>query len=124
MSALLFRLRNVPDDEAEEVRKLLTDNEIEFYETSAGNWGISQPAIWIKDKEQLTKAKSMIEVYQQECLVRVRAEYDQQVEEGTERRLIDVIKENPIRFIIYIAAIALILTLSVKPFLDLAVGRD
>ena len=41
MSKLLFRLRNVPDDEAEEVRQLLEEHGIETYETDAGNWGIS-----------------------------------------------------------------------------------
>ena len=48
MALLLFRLRNVPDDEADEVRHLLNENSIEFYETSAGNWGISMPAIWLR----------------------------------------------------------------------------
>ena len=45
MSKLLFRLRNVPDDEADEVRELLTQHSIEFYETGAGNWGISMPRV-------------------------------------------------------------------------------
>lgn len=36
---ILFRLSGVPDDEADDVRMLLTDNAIDFYETSAGNWG-------------------------------------------------------------------------------------
>ncbi|MEE3087569.1 MAG: DUF6164 family protein, partial [Pseudomonadota bacterium] len=41
MAKLLFRMRDVPDDEAEEVRELLTQNKITFFETFAGNWGIS-----------------------------------------------------------------------------------
>ena len=45
MSKLLFRLRHVPEDEAEEVRALLEQNSIEFFETFAGNWGISLPAL-------------------------------------------------------------------------------
>jgi len=120
MSALLFRLKNVPDDEAEEIRNLLANNLIEFYETSAGNWGISFAGIWVKDAARLVEAKALIEEYEKERLIRVKMEYEQQVKEGRERTVIDVIKENPIRFIIYIAVIALILTLSIKPFLDLA----
>ncbi len=119
MSALLFRLRNVPDDEAEEIRQLLADHAINFYETSAGNWGISFAGIWVKDKAQLAPAKALIETYQKERQIRVRAEYEQQLSEGRQRRMLDVIKENPIRFLIYVAIIALVLTLSIKPFLDL-----
>ncbi len=119
MSALLFRLRNVPNDEAEEIRQLLADHAIEFYETSAGNWGISFAGIWVKDEAQLAQARALIETYQKERLTSARAEYDQQVSEGRQRRMVDVIKENPIRFLIYVAVIALVLTLSIKPFLDL-----
>jgi len=61
MSALLFSLRNVPYDEAEEIRQLLTSSEVEFYETPAGKWGISSPAIWLQDKNELQRAKSLIE---------------------------------------------------------------
>ena len=34
MSVLLFRLRNVPEDEAEDVRELLNKNGFEFYENN------------------------------------------------------------------------------------------
>jgi len=120
MPTLLFRLRDVPDDEAEEIRQLLTDNTVEFYETSAGNWGISFAGIWLKDEMRLAEAKALIEVYEKERLIKVRAEYDELAREGRERTMMDVIKENPIRFLIYMAVIALVLTLSIKPFLDLA----
>lgn len=49
MSKLLFKLRGVPDDEADEIRALLAEKQIEYYETSAGNWGISLPALWLQD---------------------------------------------------------------------------
>jgi len=122
MSTLLFRLRDVPDDEAEEIRALLADNAIEFYETTAGNWGISFAGIWVKDKAQLAEARVLIEEYEKERLTRVRTEYDQQVGEGRGRTMIDVMKEHPIRFLIYVVVIVLVLTLSIKPFLDLAGG--
>jgi len=120
MSTLLFRLRNVPDDETDDIRKLLADNAIKFYETSAGNWGISLAGIWLRDKAQLAEAKALIKAYEKDRLARVRSEYDAQVREGKERTMVDVIKENPFRFLIYMAVIALVLTLSIKPFLDLA----
>ena len=68
MPVPVFRLRNVPDDEAEEIRNLLKHNHIDFYETPAGNWGISMPAIWLNDDDQLERAKELIKEYQQHRL--------------------------------------------------------
>ena len=39
MAKILFRLNGVSDDEANDVRELLSNNAIDFYETSPGNWG-------------------------------------------------------------------------------------
>ncbi len=63
MSHLLYRLNQLPEDEIVEIRQLLEDAEIEFYETSSGNWGISLAAIWLPDDSQLTEAKSLLENY-------------------------------------------------------------
>ena len=41
MTTLLLNLRRVPDDEADEVRALLEQNRILFYETAPSMWGIS-----------------------------------------------------------------------------------
>ena len=48
MAKLLFKMRNVLADEAQDVRELLEDNKIDYFETFAGNWGVSLPAIWVK----------------------------------------------------------------------------
>ena len=119
MPTKLFALRGVPDDEAGEIRELLTDNEIDYHETPAGNWGISAPAIWVNDEKQTQKAKLLIEKYQQERLARARAEYEQLKKAGKNRTVIDLIKENPVRFIAYLAIIALVAYLSTKPFLHI-----
>jgi hypothetical protein len=66
MALLLFPLRNVPDDEAEDIRDVLSENSISFYETTAGNWGISMPAIWLSDESQLEQAREAINSYQEE----------------------------------------------------------
>ena len=39
MSARLFSLRNVPDDEAEEIRQLLASNAVEFCEDARRQMG-------------------------------------------------------------------------------------
>jgi len=118
MSVQLFRLKNVPDDEAEEIRNLLTNNHIDHYETPAGNWGVSMPAIWLNDDEQLEKAKQLIDEYQKERQVRIRNEYEQGKREGKNRNFINELLENPIQFVLYIAFAAVILYFSIKPFLN------
>lgn len=119
MPVKLFSLHNVPDDEAEEVRELLRGNAIDFYETPAGNWGISVPSIWLHDESQLEEAKALIGDYQKERLVRAREEYAQLERAGRRRTIGDVIRENPLRFVAYLAAIAALLYFSTQPFLDI-----
>ena len=49
MAKLLLNLRNVPEDEADEVRAWLKENSLAFYETQPSPWGISGGGIWIED---------------------------------------------------------------------------
>lgn len=119
MAVKLFAMNGVPDDEAEEVRELLASNGIDYYETSAGNWGISVAAIWLRDESQHQQARSLIEEYQRERFARAREEYAHLLRDGKRRTIIDVIRENPVRFIVYLAAIAAVAYLSTKPFMDI-----
>ena len=119
MPAKLFSLHNVPDDEAEEVRELLRSNEIDFYETPAGNWGVSVAYIWLHDENTLEKAKALIADYQKERLIRAREEYEQLGRTGKHRTLGDVIRENPLRFVVYLAVIATVLYFSTRPFMNI-----
>jgi Family of unknown function (DUF6164) len=116
MSALLFSLRNVPDDEAEEIRQLLASNAVEFYETPAGKWGISAPALWLPDQNQLQRAKSLVEAYQKERFLKRRQEFESLKRQGKHKTIVDAIAENPLRFIVYLAVIAIVLYFSVLPF--------
>ncbi|MES2367211.1 MAG: DUF6164 family protein [Pseudomonadota bacterium] len=118
MPVRLFSLNGVPEDEADEVRTLLMSSGVDFYETPAGNWGISSPAIWLNDESELNRARSLIDVYECERQVKVREQYAQLEKTGKQRTVIDVIKDNPVRFIIYLAAIVVIVYLSTKPFMD------
>jgi len=122
MSKQIFRLRNVPDDEAEEIRRLLSEHDIEFYETPGGNWGISMPALWLNDdnEHKAEEAKALIDQYQKERVVRIRREYEELKQQGRHRRLRDVFRERPLELIFYLLIAALILYLSTKPFLDFA----
>lgn len=111
MSKLLFKLRGVPEDEADDIRELLTENEIDFYETSPGNWGFSMPGIWLNDEGQFKNAQALIDVYQEERVVRVREEYAQLKREGKNRTFLDWVKEKPASFIFYLLIIGAVLYL-------------
>ena len=116
MSKLLFRLRHVPDDEAEEVRQLLTEHNIDFYETSPGNWGISMPALWVHDDDRFDEARALLEGYQQERAQRIREEYEERVRQGDAESLLTAFSSNPLRFLFYSVLIAAVLYLSISSF--------
>jgi len=121
MSVILFKLKNVPDDEAEEVRELLAKNNINYYETSAGKWGISMPAIWLNDETQFENARHLIEVYQSKRVHQVKEEYNKLKREGKIETIVDRIKQKPIQAIFYLAIILFVVYFSIKPFMD--IGR-
>jgi hypothetical protein len=119
MSILLFKLRFVPDDEAQDVRDVLIENEIDFYETSAGILGFSMPGIWLKDETQLTKARQLIDEYQRQRQEKAREDYQNQLESGRARNMFDIFKEAPLRFIAYLLTIAVVIYVSVTLVLSL-----
>ncbi|HJO12016.1 MAG: DUF6164 family protein [Gammaproteobacteria bacterium] len=118
MSKLLFRLSNVPDDEAQEVRELMANNDIDIFETSAGNWGISMPALWLKKEEQFELASELLTVYQTERTLKIRAQYEVDRERGEIKTLWSSFVGAPSRFILYMGLIGVILYLSLSLFLS------
>ncbi len=119
MATLLFSLRGVPDDEAEEVRELLERHGIDFYETSAGNWGISMPALWLRKEDDLPEARRLVDVYQRQRYTEQRAIYERLKREGKHRRLLDVFRERPVSVLLYVAIIVLIFYVSVRLLFEL-----
>ena len=116
---MLFKLRFVPEDEAQDIRELLADNEIDYYETSAGVMGISMPALWLKTESQLEIAKKLIDDYQDQRAHLAQSEYNTQKEDGTNKSILDLFKEDPGRFIGYSIAIIAIIYFSVIIFINL-----
>lgn len=119
MAIQLVRLRGVPEDEAEEIRELLTEKAIDYYETPAGNWGISMPALWLNDESQLDCANALLQDYQQQRLLNARKNYEQQKQTGHHKTLLDAYKENPIRFAVYLILGSALVYFSIKPFIAL-----
>ena len=118
MAKLLFRMRDVPDDEAEEVRELLTQNEIPFFETFAGNWGISMPGLWLVDEQQFDEARALLDEYQEVRSTRVKSQYLKQREQGEIRTFWESFRAEPVRFSVYLSLAALVLFLSLRFFVS------
>ena len=118
MALLLFSLRHVPDDEAADVRELLEENQIDFYETNAGNWGISMPAIWLRDEQQLEQARLLINDYQELRRITIQEEYARQKQSGEANTFLKNLWHYPVQTILFIAAIILVLYLSIKLVLE------
>ncbi len=118
MAVKLMSLRDVSDEEAEEIRALLNERHFDYYETPAGNWGISAPMIWLREPEDLNIAKPMLERYQQERSQRIQAEYQQRCKRGEQRKLLDEIREYPLRVIALLVLAATVAYFSVMPFIE------
>ena len=114
MAVLIFNLRYVPDDEAQEVRDLLSENAIDYFETSGGVLGISVPGLWLKNKDQLEKARQLIDDYQQQRQDTARAAYH-----STPRSFMDLFRENPLRFVTIILLVSLLAYIMVFTFFKL-----
>lgn len=120
MAKQLFILRGVPDDEVDEIRVLLTEQQIDFYETPAGSWGMSMPAFWVKDESQFDLAKQLLDEYQVQRQERARVEYEELKQQGSQRGVFDLFKEQPLRYLLYLIFAVVVLYLSLSPFLKLA----
>ena len=117
MAKLLFNLRNVPDDEADEVRALLDRSGIRTYETRPSPFGVSSGAIWLKDVEQHERAKSLLDDYQMERVERVRRESGIARLEGRIPSLASAAKAQPWATLLLFFAIVTVLAISAWPYL-------
>ena len=116
MSKLLIKLRYAPDDEIEEIRSLLQEHRIDFYETKAGAWGISAPGIWLNDEEQYDRAKALLDEYQENRFREKRAEYERLRSAGQHKTFLGNLMENPMQVLLYVLVAGLILYISISPF--------
>ena len=117
MSKLLLNLRNVPDDEADEVRALLDANGIAYYETRPGPWNISVGGIWVQDDAAMAEAKRLMADYQDQRGMRARAEYAAAVRDGTAETFWRQLRAEPGRVLLTLVAIACLLGLVALPII-------
>ena len=117
MSRLLLNLRNVPGDEADDVRAMLDAKRIAFYETTPSPWGISSGGIWVTEDADFAEAKRALEEYEQQRSARVRAEYAAARRAGTAETFVGILRSDPLRVVMTLLGILLALGLVALPVL-------
>jgi len=117
MSRLLLNLRNVPGDEADDVRAMLDAKRIAFYETTPSPWGISSGGIWVTEDADFAEAKRALEEYEQQRSARVRAEYAAARRAGTAETFVSILRSDPLRVVMTLLGILLALGLVALPVL-------
>ena len=122
MAKLIFKLKSVSYDEADDIKNLLTENKIEFYESPPGNWEISMHALWLNDEAQYAQAKQLIDEYQVKRSQRIRLETQQKIDQGEHETFNQRLFNKPIQFFITLAIIIIILYFSIMPFLEIGQG--
>jgi hypothetical protein len=116
MPKLLMNLRNVPDDEADDVRAMLDAQGIAFYETRPSIWGISAGGIWITEDAAFADARRAMDSYQQQRAARARAEYAAAKRAGTAATFITLLRAEPARVVLSVLGILFALGLVTLPF--------
>jgi hypothetical protein len=113
MAKIVFRLAGVGDDEAQDVRTLLQEAGIEFYETSAGRWQISLAALWLRHDDDFQRARALIDAYQDERRVRLQSQAP------AAQSFWQFTRSRPLDSFFILLAIAVIIALMLWPFLNL-----
>ena len=115
MSKLLMILRNVPDDEADDVRAMLDAQRIAFYETRPSMWGVSVGGIWVTDEADFAHAKQALDDYEQQRSTSARAEYAAAKRAGTAQTFLMLLREEPKRVAMSVLGILFVLGLLALP---------
>lgn len=115
MSKLLMNLRNVPDDEADDVRALLDARQIAFYETRPSLWGVSAGGIWVTEDAAFADARRAMDDYQQQRVARVRAEHAAARRAGTADTFFTLLRADPVLVVMSVLGMLFVLGLLALP---------
>ncbi len=116
MSKLLFKLNQVPEDEAADIRQLLNENDIKFYETDSGRWGLGFAAIWLEQGQSFDQARALIDQYQQQRAQRLRDNVQLEKEQGKQISKFEAFQQTPIRSSLLLIFAGLLAYFTVIPF--------
>jgi hypothetical protein len=113
MPARLLGLRDVPEDEIDDIVALLEGAAIEHYLTPPGLFGLSAPALWVRDAERLSEAKALLAQYQAGRAERARAAFEAARAAGEVPSLWAALKARPAHaFGLLVLVVGVLLTLS------------
>lgn len=116
MSTLLMNLRNVPDDEAEDVREMLDTQGIAFFETRPSMWGVSAGGIWVTDDAVFADARRAMDAYQQQRAANARAQHAAAKKAGTADTFLTLLRAEPARVVMSLLGILLALGAMAIPY--------
>lgn len=114
----LMNLRNVPDDEADDIRALFEEHDVRYYETPPSRWGISMGGFWVHDDDEAERARALLDSYQAQRLAHQRQDYKARCERG-ETGLWYQFRHRPVTVLAALVAIVAILGLTLLPYLSL-----
>jgi len=119
MTHHLMNLRHVPDEEADEIRELFEAHDVPYYETPPSRWGISMGGFWVHDDDEARRARALLEEYQRERWQRQREAYEQDLASGRVGGFWHRLRHKPVTTVAACLAIAVILALTLAPFISL-----
>lgn len=119
MAKLLMNLRDVPEDEADEVRALLEAQGIEFYETRPSLWGVSGGGLWAARDDQAVEAKARLATYQAERARTAREQRAVDLREGRVDPPWAALRRKPLQALAAVVGIVLMIALVLLPFVML-----
>jgi len=111
----LLNLRDVPEDESDEVRALLDAHAIEYYETPPSRWGVSMGGIWISRDGDYPRARELMDEYQADRAERMRADHAARKERGEAKTFAAVFRERPLQVLAYLTGAAAIIAVMLWP---------
>lgn len=117
MPHLLLNLRDVPEDEAGQVRALLAAEGLEYYETRPSLWGVSAGGIWLVEQGEAARAKALLADYQARRAVQARQAREQARGEGRLPGPWSAFRRDPVRALATVLGILLMLAVATLPFL-------
>jgi len=115
----LMNLRNVPEDEADEIRALFEQHEVCYYETPPSRWGISMGGFWVHDDREAARARALLADYQQQRFERQRQAYERARATGEIGGIGSMLRRYPVRTLAACLAMVVIAGLSLLPFIRL-----
>lgn len=119
MSVLVFRLNDVSEDEAADVRRLLDEHGLAYHETSGGFLGLGVAGLWLLNSDEKAAARAIIDQYQRERSARLTSEFAARRQAGLTETTLQRAARYPLRTLFYLAGVAAVLYLVLVPFLTL-----